>query len=102
MWNLILVVSTIFHAPQHLIPIIRQTCAATIFGSQQELVDIVTLCYLRFIAKNSSDENLTEFPNQKWITSVWKFSNHDIVFGVSLYEQLWQQRDKYPLCPIPY
>lgn len=101
-WNLFLVVATIFHAPKHVIPIVRQTCAATIFGPQQELVDIATLCYLRFIARNTSDENLTEFPNQKWIMSVWKFSNHDIVFGVSLYEQLWQQKDKYPLCPIPY
>lgn len=101
MWQLLLVLTTLFLASPVMQPVVRQTLATVSFAEQKGIAQIAQLAYLRFHARCQVGAHMRSAA----VTFIDAIPGHceecHFTFGASLCELLWRQRKTHPRLKIP-
>jgi hypothetical protein len=101
MWDLLLVLATLFCASPLVQPVIRQSVASAAFCQDQALAARVQLVYLRFDGRCQIGAHV-KGPSSAFIETIPSQVNEcHFTLGASLFELMWQQRKTLPRCPVP-
>jgi hypothetical protein len=101
MWQLLLVLTTLFLASPVIQPVVRQTLATMSFTEHKAIAQMAQLAYLRFHARCQVGAHMRSAA----VTFIDGITGHceecHFTFGASLCELLWRQRKTHPRLKIP-
>jgi hypothetical protein len=101
MWQLLLVLTTLFLASPVIQPVVRQTLATMSFTEHRAIAQMAQLAYLRFHARCQVGAHMRSAA----VTFIDGIPGHceecHFTFGASLCELLWRQRKTHPKLKIP-
>jgi hypothetical protein len=101
MWQLLLVLATLFLASPVMQPVIRQTLAIVAFAEQKAIAQIAQLAYLRFHARCQVGSHMRSAA-AAFIDAIPRHCDEcHFTFGASLCELVWRQRKTHPKLKIP-
>ncbi|KAK8883316.1 Rho GTPase activating protein 39 [Tritrichomonas musculus] len=93
-WRLFLIICTLFVPSENIAPYLKGYFAMASNSNQKEIQKLAILCYIRLSHVTSVTKEILKIPDEA-LTKNYKF-------GVSISEQMYNQREKYPNLPIPY
>ncbi|KAH0793026.1 RhoGAP domain containing protein [Histomonas meleagridis] len=104
-WELFLVVASLFPSTRDSQLYILSHIAHTALdeNESQKVKEMAQLAYIRFESRccigRAEDYDVIE---QNGIKELFETDKYSKQFNTSIYEIMWSQRKKVPLCPIPY
>lgn len=95
-WDLFLIISTLFAPSNQITPYLRSyfSNVANTSYIEDSIKQIAILCFIRLPYVTKITNDIVNIPKDA-LSGKFKF-------GVSVSEQMYNQRDKYPNLPIPY
>jgi hypothetical protein len=101
-WELFLIIASGIPASARAEKDVRIHLAQETRSKQSQIADIAQFTFIRFSARCALGQTVATV-STAWITKVPKdLSCSALIFGSSIYEQLWAQKSVRPRLPIPY
>lgn len=101
-WDLFLIIATIFPSSRNAEVWIKSHIAQESQNKDSKCASIIQFTFIRFSSRCAIGKPLKDLPPNYVTLFPQAPEKSTMTFGVSIYEQIWNQRKAHGSCPIPY
>lgn len=101
-WDLFLIIATIFPSSRNSEVWIKSHIAQSSQDKDTNCASIIQFTFIRFSSRCAIGKPMNDLPSNYVTIFPQAPDNSTLTFGVSIYEQIWNQRKSHGSCPIPY